>query len=358
MSSECSSNAECLNDGLKECIGINNDNSSFFCDCSPKFGWTGEDCDEASPALIFNAIASGVLIFTGIPLFIFCCWLLNLYVSKYKEKKCAVLRRIILLLSTVLLAYLCLMTTFSLDLVSYVNPSKFKVEDDEIVSEYVLQRNTMDLIALLLILFSGVQLIVVWLSYICDLSSHFPEKTLLKGNQLRIGVIVVMVVLIVVGVTCFALGEFELYRSFLVGLAGIGVILYTIGYFYLTWYLKNLIKSLKSVFISEFFQLITFTYRLNLSALFVLIVFGVLRETIGDKYEENLQSGEFNYSILFLFVMNISLYVLLTSVSRFCLCSQPWEKAPTKVTKKSIGNNLTTSVNNIISTKNSSEFNK
>lgn len=320
----CTSDKDCLS-LLKVC---DETQGRFFslCDCSPKFGWKGEDCDDASGALIFNRTAAVILVLTGIPLLFFTGWLFSVYVRKYKKNKSTALGRSVTLLGTVIIADLFLMTEFSFDLITYFKPTSFVSKDNDIEPKFQDQRDLVSLSAILLILFVGAQNIVVWLSYICELAVYFPEQTVIKGTQMRIGTFVIFLILTVAKISLFSLGLIDLWQNLLTVVAGIGAIVYTIGYFYLMKYFQTLTKSLDNVNISQLFALISFTYRVNLCAILVLCVASVIIVVFGEENEETLEAGQFNFSILLLFVANICLYTLIGSVPHYFYHSQPWKK--------------------------------
>lgn len=326
--SNCTSNEDCL-DSLKVCLEIEQSNE-FFCDCSPVFGWKGVSCDEPTLVLWINRCSLGLLVLISIFLSIFCGNLLKVYATQYIKKRTLAYRRSVILLFSVFLALLFMMTIFILDLVPYFNSTFFVEDKGTLVQKFLVQREGLALSGLLLILFSAIQLIVVWLSYICELAVYFPEKTTLKGNQLRVGALLVMFILTIIQITLFSLSYIEIWRTLLVGVVGIGCILYIIGYFYLMNYLKELLGSLPRGSIKEFFSLIKVTYRVNLAALFVIIVAQTLLQTIGKKNIANLKIGDLNISLYFNFVSNICLFIFLASVTRFSYYSQPWRKPKKK----------------------------
>lgn len=327
----CTSNEVCLS-LIKVCVASQEQDGVSFCDCSPDFGWTGEDCDEISNALIFNRVAAGVLVLVGIFLSCFSIWLLTVYVKRYKENKSTALWRSVMLLTTISLANLFLIAEFSFDLVIFGKANIFISKDDEIEPKFQDERDLVSLSAILLSIFVVAQNIVVWLSYICELAVYFPEKTVIKGTQMRIGTFVVVSILAVAKIGLFAVGLIDLWKSLLSLLAGIGAIVYTIGYFYLMKYFRNLTKSLDNFSITKVFALITFTYRVNLCATCIICVSAGLRIVFAERNEETLGVGEFNFFVLSKFVSNMCLFIILGSVSNYFYKRQPWKKKTVKKT--------------------------
>lgn len=315
------------------------------CDCSPWFGWTGPECDQASGQVIYTGISMSFYLIWGLILTLLngrTIFLLTRYADlKQKEKR----MKTGAILATVvfgLLSSLSVVINSAIRLSGAIDHNQFQIyeyvslfaepEFDVAVTGGPAAASFL-LLAVLCYLLCSLVIVSSWMSLLASLDKYFPP--LLKLSEDTLKRIIQTIVVISLSFFVILTGLQLIFESTLlvVLLVFIDISIYSVAYYRVYTKYKLYRKSgAETALLDNAVTLIRTCARINISCTLLLIIFlGVYSANV-NNYEEILAPGDFNYIVFSLdivvffamFMLSYTCYYAHTVATKYIRKNKSW----------------------------------